>query len=246
MTTPSIALVTGANKGIGLAIVRSLAQHGMTVLLGARDPARRAKAVAELAADGLTVHPVALDVTDPATVRAAAAYVDERFGRLDVLVNNAATAKGLHHLPSTADVDVVRRTFDTNVFGVLRVTNAMLPLLRRSASGRVINLSSEAGSVSLMADTAGDLYRLPAQADYPTSKAALNSLTVEYAKELRAQGITVNAVTPGLCATDFNKELGIDIPRTAADGATIAVELATAPPGGPTGGFFNEAGPVPW
>nr|WP_179809094.1 SDR family oxidoreductase [Nocardiopsis sinuspersici] len=246
VTTTAVALVTGANKGIGLAIARSLAERGMTVLLGARDRERRAEANAELRAEGVEVRPIALDVTDPDTVQAAAAHIDARFGRLDVLVNNAATSKGFHHLPGEADLDAVQRAFDTNVFGVVRVTNAMLPLLERSGAGRVVNVSSEAGSVTLMADTGGDLYRLPAQVDYPTSKAALNSLTVEYAKELREQGIRVNAVTPGLCATDFNKELGIPIPRTAADGAAVAVELAVGGFGDPTGGFFSEDGPVPW
>jgi len=245
MLETKIALVTGANKGIGLEIARSLAALGTTVLLGARDPERRAKAAAALQADGLDVHPVALDVTDPETIRAAAALVEERYGRLDILVNNAATSKGVYHLPSEADLDVVRHVFDTNVFGVIRVTNAVLPLLKRSASGRIVNMTSGYGSVAQLIE-ADRQYPMPAQIDYPTSKAALNALTVQYAKELKEHGIAVNAVTPGFCATDFNKDLGIAIPRTAAEGAAVAVKLATAGPDGPTGGFFDEDGPVPW
>ncbi|MBB6347129.1 SDR family oxidoreductase [Nonomuraea muscovyensis] len=241
MTESMIALITGANKGIGREIVRSLAERGMTVLLGARDPERREKAAAALRADGLDVHPIALDVTDPATIGAAAAHVDERFGRLDVLVNNAGTAGGVHHPPSEADLDVVREVFDTNVFGVIRVTNAMLPLLGRSATGRIINVSSDWGSMTRTAELA-----LPAHVDYPTSKAALNALTVQYAIELREHGIAVNAVAPGLCATDFSNQLGFPIPRTAAQGAAIAVRLATLEGDGPTGRFFDDDGEVPW
>ncbi|GAA2355631.1 SDR family oxidoreductase [Nonomuraea africana] len=246
MAESMIALVTGANKGIGLEIVRSLAGHGVTVLLGARDSERRDKATAALRADGLDVHPIALDVTDPATIRAATAHIDERFGHLDVLVNNAGTSGGVHHPPSEANLDIVREVFDTNVFGVIRVTNAMLPLLKRSAAGRVINVSSGLGSMTQMTDADHYVSRLPAQVDYPASKAALNALTVQYARELREHGIAVNAVAPGLCATDFNKELGFPIARTAAEGAAIAVRLATLEGDGPTGGFFDDNGEVPW
>jgi len=245
METKSIALVTGANKGIGFETVRALAQHGMTVLLGARNPERRERAAAVLRAEALDVHPTGLDVTDPATIRATVELIDERFGRLDVLVNNAGTSEGLNHLPSEADLDSVQRVFDTNVFGVIRVTNAMLPLLKRSEAGRIINVTSGYGSVTQLIEADRQI-PMPPQVDYPTSKAALNALTVQYAKELAEQGIKVNAITPGFCATDFNRELGIPIPRTAAEGAAVAVKYATAGPDGPTGGFFDEDGPVPW
>jgi NAD(P)-dependent dehydrogenase (short-subunit alcohol dehydrogenase family) len=236
-----VALVTGANKGIGLEIVRSLAGHGMTSLLGGRDQERREKAAAALRADGLDVHPIALDVTDPSTIGAAAAHIDERFGHLDVLVNNAGTSGGFDHPPSEADLDVVREVFDTNVFGVIRVINAVLPLLRRSAAGRIINVSSEWGSMTRTAES-----DLPAQIDYPTSKAALNAITVQYATELREHGISVNSVAPGLTATDFTKDLGFEIPRTATEGAAIAVRMATLEGDGPTGSFFDDDGEVPW
>ena len=247
----AIALVTGANKGIGFEIVRQLAGRGMTVFLSARNPARRDQATAALRSDGLDVRPVALDVTDSVSIEAAAAHVDAESGRLDVLVNNAGisssgTGAGS---PASANLDAVQAVFDTNVFGVLRVTNAMLPLLRRSPAARIVNISSGVGSMTYMTDPDHYMSRLPAVAAYPASKAALNALTVQYAKELRADGILVNAVAPGACATDFTKKLGMTITRTAADGAATAVKLATVGPDvpdAPTGGFFDDDGPVPW
>jgi len=241
-----VALVTGSNKGIGLEIVRQLAGRGMTVFLAARDPGRRDRAVAILLSEGLDVRPVTLDVTGPATIQAAAAHVGAEFGRLDVLVNNAGVSGTGAGSPSSANLDAVQAVFDTNVFGVLRVTNAMLPLLRRSAAARIVNVSSGVGSMTYMTDPDHYMSRLPAVSAYPASKAALNALTVQYAKELRADGIPVNAVAPGACATDFTRNLGMTITRTAADGAAIAVKLATAGPDGPTGGFFDDAGAVPW
>jgi NAD(P)-dependent dehydrogenase (short-subunit alcohol dehydrogenase family) len=241
--SPTIALVTGANKGIGRQIVAQLAERGMTVLLGARDPQRRAEAVEALRSAGGDVRPLALDVTDPAGVRAAAAQLETEFGRLDVLVNNAGITGARGQSPSTAEVDEVRRVFDTNVFGVLRVTNAMLPLLTRSPAPRIVNVSSSVGSLAQAADLSGPLADLPASAAYVPSKTALNSLTVQYAKELAKAGVLVNAACPGYCATDLNNHGGY---RSAAQGAAIAVRLATLGPDGPTGGFFDDDGPVPW
>jgi NAD(P)-dependent dehydrogenase (short-subunit alcohol dehydrogenase family) len=240
---PKIALVTGANKGIGREIAAQLAELGMTVLLAARDPQRRAEAAAALRSAGGDVHPVGLDVTDPTTVRAAAEYVDERFGRLDVLVNNAGITGNGGQAPSTADLDTVRKVFETNVFGVIAVTNAMLPLLLRSPAPRIVNVSSGVGSLAAMNDPDSPLAGLPASAAYVPSKTALNSVTVQYAKELRKVDILVNAADPGYCATDLNNHTGY---RSAAQGAAIAVRLATLGPDGPTGGFFNDDGPVPW
>jgi NAD(P)-dependent dehydrogenase (short-subunit alcohol dehydrogenase family) len=242
---PRIALVTGANKGIGYQIAAQLAGLGVTVLLAARDQPRREEAAAALRSAGGEVHPVALDVTNPATIREAAEYVDDHFGRLDVLVNNAGISGG-GQAPSTADLDAVRKVFETNVFGVIAVTNAMLPLLKRSSAPRIVNVSSDVGSLAKMADSGHYFATLPASAAYPPSKTALNSLTVQYAKDLREDNILVNAAAPGACATDFTKYLGIPIARTAAHGAAIAVRLATLDPDGPTGGFFNDDGPVPW
>ncbi|WP_158883138.1 SDR family oxidoreductase [Amycolatopsis anabasis] len=241
----TIALVTGANKGIGYEIAAQLAELGTTVLLAARDPRRGAAAADTLRAAGGDVHPVTLDVTDPATVRAAATEIRERFGRLDVLVNNAGIP-GAQAAPSAIDLEAARELFDTNYFGVQTVTNAVLPLLRRSAAPRIVNVSSGLGSLTDMTDPASPLAELfatlPPSGAYIPAKTALNSLTVQYAKELREAGFLVNAADPGPCDTDFNP----GAPCTAAQGARVAVRLATLGPDGPTGGFFNDEGPVAW
>ncbi|MGW4801410.1 SDR family NAD(P)-dependent oxidoreductase, partial [Nonomuraea sp. NPDC004297] len=148
--------------------------------------------------------------------------------------------------PAVTPPEVLREVFETNVVGVLMVTNAMLPLLRRSPAARIVNVSSGVGSLRHHTDPAHYLAALPASATYPPSKTALNSLTVQYAKELRADGILVNAAAPGACATDFTKDLPFAITRTAADGAAVIVRLATLGPDGPTGGFHDDDGPVPW
>ena len=235
MTT--IALVTGANKGIGYRVVEQLAARGMTVLLGGRDQKRREAAAAELG-----VEPIALDVTDPASVAAAAADVRTAYGRLDVLVNNAGIAGTGAVPPSETTVEAVREVFDTNVYGVIRVTNAMLPLLLRSSAPRIVNVSSRVGSLAVQSDPAGPLSVIPPTVAYPMSKTALNAVTVQYARELAGR-VLVNAADPGYCATDLNDHRGW---RSAAEGAAIAVRLATLDADGPTGGFFNDDGPLPW
>jgi NAD(P)-dependent dehydrogenase (short-subunit alcohol dehydrogenase family) len=241
-----IALVTGANKGIGREIAAQLAALGATVLVAARDPGRLKEAVAGLRAAGGDVHPVALDVTDPASVTAAAAEVERGFGRLDVLVNNAGISGGrAAQVPGSVDLDVVASVFATNVLGVIAVTEAMLPLLRRSAAARIVNLSSSVGSLARMSDPGHYFARMPGAVAYAPSKAALNQITVQYAKALRPAGILVNAADPGACATDFTAGFP-GITRTAADGAAIAVRLATLPADGPTGAYLADTGPVPW
>jgi NAD(P)-dependent dehydrogenase (short-subunit alcohol dehydrogenase family) len=246
-----IALVTGANKGIGRGAAEQLASLGMTVLIGARDARRGEEAAAELRAAGGEVHAVTLDVTDPATVREAAKQIEERFGLLDVLINNAGiTGSGqvspmdaYDQVPSTVELDMVRAVFDTNVFGVIAVTNAMLPLLRRSAAPRIVNVSSHGGSVTLTCDPDGPFAALLPSAAYVPSKAALNALTVQYANELRKDGFLVNAVAPGYVDTDSNNHAGL---LTVAQGAAVLVRMATLDADGPTAGFFSEDGPVPW
>jgi NAD(P)-dependent dehydrogenase (short-subunit alcohol dehydrogenase family) len=241
-----IALVTGANKGIGREIAAQLAALGTTVLLGARDAGRRAEAVTALRAAGGDVHPLALDVTDPASVTAAAAEVERGFGRLDVLVNNAGISGGrAAQAPGAVDLDAIRSVLATNVLGVIAVTEAFLPLLRRSPAARIVNLSSSVGSLARMSDPAHYFARMPAALAYAPSKSALNQITVQYAKALRPDGILVNAADPGPCATDFTAGLP-GITRTAADGAAVAVRLATLPADGPTGSYLSDAGPVPW
>ncbi|ROO85747.1 short-subunit dehydrogenase [Actinocorallia herbida] len=247
----TVALVTGANRGIGRAAAEGLAALGMTVLLGARDVRRGEEAAAAIRAAGGDAHAIALDVTDPASVAEAARQVEERFGRLDVLVNNAGvTGSGrvmpqhaLDQVPSTVDLDMVRAVFEVNVFAVIAVTNALLPLLRRSPSPRVVNVSSTAGSLAVNAIPDGPLSALPASAAYSPSKTAVNALTIQYANELRKDGVLVNAADPGFVDTEINDHTGF---LTPAQGAAIIVRLATLGPDGPTASFTGQDGPLPW
>jgi NAD(P)-dependent dehydrogenase (short-subunit alcohol dehydrogenase family) len=181
--TATIALVTGANKGIGLETARQLGACGVTVLAGARDEARGAAAEQELRDGGADARYVPLDVTDPASVAKAATWIGSEYGRLDILVNNAGIARG--QLPSQTDLQEMREVLEVNVFGVIRVTNAMLPLLRRAPAARIVNVSSEVGSVTAMTDPGSPLAQMPAGLAYPSSKTALNMITAMYAKELR-------------------------------------------------------------
>ncbi|MEU8120639.1 SDR family NAD(P)-dependent oxidoreductase [Spirillospora sp. NPDC049024] len=248
--TTETALVTGANKGIGYAVAEGLAARGMTVLIGSRDPERGEKAAASLREAGHDARAVVLDVTDQATVEAAARAIAASPGRLDVLVNNAGISGGALHFPDEADLEVVRRVFDTNLFGVIRVTNAMLPLLRLAPAARIVNISSGTSSMAAMTDPDHYFWDMPGSAAYPASKAALNMLTIQYAKRLRGSRILVNAAAPGACATDFTVEFtratGRTTTRTAAQGAAVAIKLATLDGDGPTGGFFDDDGPVAW
>lgn len=236
MNGTRIALVTGANKGIGKEIARGLATQGMTVLLGARDAALGQAAAAELAVHG-AVLPLQIDITSDSSVGAAYSIIRERYGRLDVLVNNAAVGAA-RMPPSAVGVDEFRDVFETNLFGVARTINAMLPLLRQAPAGRIVNLSSLRGSL-------GDPGAFVGQPSVPysISKTALNALTLHYARELAATPIKINAAAPGHCATDFNGHRGT---RTAAEGAAIAILLATLDQDGASGGFFDDNGPLPW
>jgi NAD(P)-dependent dehydrogenase (short-subunit alcohol dehydrogenase family) len=233
------ALVTGANKGIGLHIARLLVEEGFSVHVGARDADRGERAVEEI---GGGARLLVLDVTDPGGVERAAARVE----RLDVLVNNAGV-QPVTGPPGETGVEDFRRTYETNVFGAVAVTNAFLPALRRSAHPRVVNVSS--GTASLVWSTHPNpqfAHGSPRSAAYRSSKAALNALTVFYAQELAEDGIKVNALAPGRRATDL-------VPGIAgrggdpAEAARGAVRLALLPDDGPTGGFFSwEGTPVPW
>lgn len=234
------ALVTGGNKGIGYAIAEGLGRQGLRVLVGARDDDARRRAVEQLRASGIDADGVRIDVTDDASVTAAATDVEERFGRLDVLVNNAGISGPFDPVtwtqdPTTLDLDVVRQVVDVNVYGVIRVTNAMLPLLRRSPAPRIVNASSSMGSLGRQPG--------PVMAAYSPSKTFLNGITTQYARAFADTPIIVNAACPGLVATDFNGFAG---DRTAAQGAATAIRLATLPDDGPRGGFFEDAGVVPW
>jgi NAD(P)-dependent dehydrogenase (short-subunit alcohol dehydrogenase family) len=241
MSEQTIALVTGANKGIGYEIAAGLGALGWRVGVGARDEQRREAAVAKLRAAGADAFGVPLDVTDDASVAAAAGLIEESAGRLDVLVNNAAITGGAGQMPTTADPATVLAVVDTNVVGVIRVTNALLPLLRRSASPRIVNMSSSVGSLTLQTTPGGQTG--PIAAAYSPSKTFLNAVTVQYAKELHDTNILINAACPGFTATDLNNFRGV---RTPEQGAAIAIRLATVPDDGPSGQFFDDAGVVPW
>jgi NAD(P)-dependent dehydrogenase (short-subunit alcohol dehydrogenase family) len=241
MNGQTIALVTGANKGIGYEIAAGLGALGWSVGVGARDEARREAAVEKLRAADVDAFGVLLDVTDDASVAAAAALLEERAGRLDVLVNNAGVTGGMPQMPTTVDLAAVRRAVETNVIGVIRVTNAMLPLLRRSASPRIVNMSSSVGSLTRQTTPGAETG--PISAAYSPSKTFLNAVTVQYARELGDSNILINLGCPGYTATDLNNFRGV---RTPQQGAAIAIQLATLPDDGPTGGFFEDAGVVPW
>ncbi|GAB3893581.1 SDR family NAD(P)-dependent oxidoreductase [Kibdelosporangium lantanae] len=226
-----VALVTGGNKGIGREIVRQLAERGFTVYLGARDPS-----TVEVP-DGMDVRVVRLDVTDPATVTAAVGEMH----KLDVLVNNAGVMVEWDVGAADMTAAVMRETYEVNVFGVVTVTTACLPLLRRSANPRIVNVSSGLGSLTVLTDRAGFLA-------YSSSKAALNAMTLVYANALRADGIKVNAVSPGLVPTDQNARAPFPRgDRTTADGAAVPVELATIPADGLSGVFLGpDREVIPW
>jgi NAD(P)-dependent dehydrogenase (short-subunit alcohol dehydrogenase family) len=250
--TTTIALITGANKGIGLETARQLGARGVTVLAGARDEARGLEAERALRDAGADARFVRLDVTDPKSAREAADWVDHQYGRLDILVNNAGIARA-GGPPSQTDLDAMREVYETNVFGVIIVTNAMLPLLRRAPAARIVNVSSEVGSIASMTDPASPLAQMPASLAYPSSKSALNMITALYAKELRDTPVKVNAANPGYTATDLNRHNGF---RSVAEGAEASVHLATLDADDPSGilwghlwtaaGPGDAYGPLPW
>ncbi|QDA60316.1 SDR family oxidoreductase [Hymenobacter jejuensis] len=229
-----VALVTGGNKGIGLEIARQLGQQGITVVIGARDEARGNAAANQLCQEGLDAHAVQLDVTNAEEVAALPAFFQQRFGRLDILVNNA----GVQEDPTgNATVALFRSTFEINVFAVFAVTEALLPLLKQSPAGRIVNHSSRLGSLTAMSNSP---FLMPA---YMSSKAALNMLTVLTARELKDTTVKVNSAHPGWVKTELGGE---GAPLSIEEGARTAVELATLPSDGPTGGFFHKGQPLPW
>jgi NAD(P)-dependent dehydrogenase (short-subunit alcohol dehydrogenase family) len=229
----TIALVTGANRGIGLEVVRQLAQTGMTVILGSRDSQKGETAAEPLIETGLSIVPQPLDVTVPDSMQHLAQIVEQQFGRLDILVNNAGILYDTWQRASNANLSEVQEAIATNTLGPWQTCQTFLPLLRRSQRGRIVNVSSQAGSLASMG--AGT----PA---YSTSKAALNAFTRLLAAELQETGILVNAICPGWVATDMGGTGG----RPVAEGAAGIVWAATLPDDGPTGGFFRDGKPLPW
>jgi NAD(P)-dependent dehydrogenase (short-subunit alcohol dehydrogenase family) len=241
-STKRIALVTGANKGIGFEIARQLAQAGLHVLLGARNAGLGETAAARLREQKLDVQFVELDLARPESIEAAARLIDADFQRLDVLVNNAGISDPADGPPGKASLAAVRRVMETNFFGTLAVTQAMLLLLRKSASARIVNVSSGLGSITLNGDPKWEFAHVK-RAGYNTSKAAMNMLTVQLADELRGTSIKVNSADPGFTATDLNGHRGY---QTVEQGAAEAIRLALLPADGPTGTFSNSAGLNPW
>ncbi len=233
-----VTLITGANKGIGFEVARQLASKGFTILLGARDPQRGEEAAAKI--PGATYLP--LDITSAESVAAAANEIEQKYGHLDVLVNNAGIVDYTDGLPGKADLAAVRRTFETNFFGPLTVSQALLPLLRKAPAPRIVNVSSTLGSLALQADPNNPYsdYRF---IGYSGSKAALNMLTADLAAELKDVPAKVNSACPGYVATDINNHSG---PRTVEQGAAIIVHLATLGEDGPTGGFYDDNGSIAW
>jgi NAD(P)-dependent dehydrogenase (short-subunit alcohol dehydrogenase family) len=239
-TEKKIALITGANKGIGFATARELGKAGWTVLLGARNSELGRAAESKLRAEKLDAHFVELDVTKPQTVSAAAAKIQSEFARLDALVNNAGIVDKEDGRASVVSGAGVERVMQTNFFGVVAVTQAMLPLLRKSQGAKIINVSSGLGSIARNANPQWDARW--SLLGYCSSKAALSMFTVQLAVELKKERITVNAVNPGYTATDINDNLGT---QSVAEGAAEIVRL-TLLENGPTGGFSETAGPIPW
>ncbi len=233
-TGPAVVVVTGANRGIGRELVRRLAVRGDCPVMAVRDLERGRAAVRDLrSSDGVHLDVVHLDVTDPASCARAADEVARRHGRVDALVNNAAAPRDLRGTAAAADLDLVQQVWDVDVLGAWRATQAFLPLLRRSAAARVVNVSAEAGSLVNMGGGA------PA---FRVSKAALNALTRMLAAELAREGIAVNSVCPGWAATDARDAGG----RSADEAAGSVLQAVDLPAGGPTGEFLRDGRPLPW
>lgn len=236
-----VALITGANRGIGFEIAKALAAKGATVLIGARKAESGIEAMNAIREKGGTAEVIPIDLVDQASITAAAAQIEDQFGRLDILVNNAGISMERGKEPSESDVGLMRQTYETNVFGTVAVTNAMLPLLRKSDAGRIVNVSTGLASFALRSGPDAPFSHMRSLA-YNTSKAAVNAVTLNYANELEGSSVKINAANPGLCATDLTGGKG----RPAEQGAAAAVELALIGADGPNGGFFNDEGRIPW
>jgi NAD(P)-dependent dehydrogenase (short-subunit alcohol dehydrogenase family) len=242
MTNRRQALVTGANKGLGLAIAKGLASAGLSVWMGARDRSRGEAAVKSLRGEGFDVRFVEIDVADDASVRRAAETLGHEIDALHVLVNNAGIVLDLQTAPSELGMDDVKATYEVNVFGPIRVTQAFAPLLKAADDARIVNMSSGLGSLTLITDEAS-LFSTVNLLAYTSSKVALNAVTVSFAKEFEPFGIKVNAVEPGNVRTDLNGNSGFLTPE---EGAETTIKMSLIDNSGPTGGFFGSHGRQPW
>ena len=243
-TAKKIALISGANKGIGLETARQLGKQGVTVLLGARDLEKGEAAAAELKKEGIDARAVKLDVVNAADVKAVAAKIEKEFGVLDILVNNAGIALDPigGNTTSTTKEETLRKTFETNFFAVVAVTQALLPLLKKSEAGRIVNVSSILGSLGLHATEGSPIYEAK-MFSYNASKTALNAFTIHLAHELKGTKIKVNSAHPGWVKTDLGTDAA---PMNVVDGAKTEVTLATLAADGPTGGYIHLGETLPW
>jgi NAD(P)-dependent dehydrogenase (short-subunit alcohol dehydrogenase family) len=237
-----IALITGANKGLGFETARQLGAKGYTVLVGARDESKGLSAIEKLKSEGFDADFIEIDATNAETIKSAVEKVSEKYGKLDVLVNNAGISLDSNAKPSEVSEEVLRKTFDTNFFGVIAVTKAFLPLIKKSENGRIVNVSSGLGSLTQNSDPNWGFYQVKPLA-YNSSKTALNAFTVILAHELKDTNIKVNSADPGYTATDLNGNSG---PKTVAEGASIITDLATLANDGATGSYFDDQGVLPW
>ena len=239
-----VALITGANKGLGLEMARQLGKDGVTVLLASRDPKKGGAAAEKLRKDGLDVQSLKLDVTKQEDRTAAAAFIEKNFGRLDILINNAGISEESlgSGKASTTTQEVIHSTFETNFFSAVALTQALLPLLKKSEAGRIVNMSSILGSQTLHADPKSPIYNFKSLS-YDASKAALNSFTIHLAHELKDTKIKVNSAHPGWVKTDMGTDAA---PMEIPEGGKTGVELALLGENGPNGGFFHLGQPLPW
>lgn len=244
MSTNTVAFITGGNRGIGLETARGLGKLGITVVIGVRDLSKGDRAVKELKQEGITAEAVTFDSLQPATFQDVYKYLNSKYGKLDILVNNAGVALGplFSSNASTASQELLRKTFDVNFFSVIELTQVLLPLIRKSPAGRIVNLSSILGSMGT--HQMPDSPIAPAkELAYNASKMALNAFTVHLADELKDSNIKVNSAHPGWVKTDMG---GAEAPMEVSEGGKTSVQLATLPADGPSGGFFHLGEPLPW
>jgi NAD(P)-dependent dehydrogenase (short-subunit alcohol dehydrogenase family) len=245
MASQKVAFITGGNKGLGLETARQLGKQGIKVVIGSRDLARGKAAVEKLKADGVDAEVIPFDITKAADYKEAYRYFDKNYGRLDILINNAGISKENFqggNKTSVTSAEVLHETFDTNFFGAIQITQTLLPLIRKSPAGRIVNLSSILGSLALHADPKSPIYDAKAFA-YDASKSALNAFTVHLAHELRDTKIKVNSAHPGWVKTDMGGE---QAPLDIVTGAKTSVRLATLPDSGPTGAYIHLDQTLPW
>jgi len=244
MKNKTIALITGANKGIGFETARQLGQQGMTVLVGARDARKGEEAAEKLRQEKIDAHALTIDVSQADSIKAAAQQVERDYGRLDVLINNAGLMLDEKEKKvSEQSLETWRETFETNVFGLIATTQAFLPLLRKSEAGRIVNLSSILGSITLHAKPGSPIYESKAYASYNVSKSAVNAYTVQIAYELKDTNIKVNAAHPGWVKTEMGGE---GATMEIEDGAKTSVALATIGADGPNGAYLHMGEALPW